>query len=251
MKLDLGYLFRIDDVCPGMDEDKFERIEKIFDKYQVKPLIGIIPLNKDESLKINKTAKYDLQFWGKMKSLISKGWIVAQHGYEHKYINDCSGLLGITEHSEFCGLDYEEQFRKVGEGKKILEEKLKTKIEWWMAPAHSFDKVTINVLVDLGFKKITDGIALFPFKEFGLEWFPQQLWQPVKMPFGFWTVCLHLNTMKSEDFKKLEDFLGKNSKSDLNGSKFELKSLFLKNILNRIFAGFWYLLLRFKKFFEK
>ncbi len=251
MGIRLNYLFRIDDVCPGMDWDKFDRIEKIFDHYRIKPLIGVIPLNRDDSLKINKKAKYDSYFWDKIKKLISKGWLVAQHGFEHKYINDDSGILGITKHSEFCGLDYEEQFKKISEGKKILEKELKTEIQWWMAPAHSFDKTTIDVLKDLGFEKITDGIALFPFKKFGLEWFPQQLWKPVKMPFGFWTVCLHLMTMKSGDFKKLEDFLDKNSRLAFNKNKFNIKISFLNDILNLFFVGCWYLLLKFKKFFEK
>jgi predicted deacetylase len=236
--------FRIDDVCPGMDWKKLEKLEKIFDKYGVKPLIGIIPNNMDKSLKNNKKAKYDLFFWNKIKSLVDKGWMVAQHGYRHKYINNCSGLLSITKHSEFCGLDYRKQYQKIKNGKEILENNLGTKINWWMAPAHSFDKTTIKVLKDLKFKYITDGFYFRVIKKNGLIWVPQQLWSLVKMPFGFWTICLHLNSFN--DFSGINNFIKNNLESctnlDLTFNNFGL--------IDAVFSYFWHFLLRFSRLFK-
>lgn len=39
------YIFRLDDICPNMNWDNFYRLEEIFDKYDVKPVVGVIPNN--------------------------------------------------------------------------------------------------------------------------------------------------------------------------------------------------------------
>ena len=41
------YLIRLDDACPTMDWGKWRRMERILDKYKVKPMVGIIPENND------------------------------------------------------------------------------------------------------------------------------------------------------------------------------------------------------------
>jgi len=186
------YIFRLDDICPTMNWKKFRKIEKIFDRYKVKPIVGIVPDNLDANLIVDKANK---DFWKEMKLLVNKGWIVAQHGYQHKYINEDSGMLKITNHSEFSGLSYKDQYDKILKGKNILEKQLGIKIEWWMAPSHSFDRTTCKVLCDLGFRYITDGIALYPYRKYGLLWIPQQLWKPERKLFGVWTICIHLNNV--------------------------------------------------------
>lgn len=44
------YFFRIDDVTPGMNWENFSRIQKICDTYNIKPIIGVVPDNKDRRL---------------------------------------------------------------------------------------------------------------------------------------------------------------------------------------------------------
>ena len=44
---------RLDDITPDMDYEKFNRMKQILDTYQIKPLIGVVPFNKDSNLKKN------------------------------------------------------------------------------------------------------------------------------------------------------------------------------------------------------
>ena len=39
---------RLDDITPDMDWEGFLRFKALLDRYQVKPLIGVIPQNRDE-----------------------------------------------------------------------------------------------------------------------------------------------------------------------------------------------------------
>ena len=199
------YLFRLDDICPKMNWQNFLRLEKIFLKYDIKPIIGIIPNNLDKSLEVGKEKS---DFWEYMKDLVDKGWIVAQHGLDHTYTNKNSGIMKIGNNSEFAGKSYKDQYDRIKKGKKILNENLGINVEWWVAPSHSYDEVTCRALEILDFKYITDGFFLKPVVLFGLVWVPQQLWRPLKMPFGMWTICIHPNTFK--DFKELEKFIREN-----------------------------------------
>ena len=42
---------RLDDITPDMDWEGFLRFKALLDRYQVKPLIGVIPQNRDENVK--------------------------------------------------------------------------------------------------------------------------------------------------------------------------------------------------------
>lgn len=44
------YILRLDDASEYMDVDKWQRMETLLDKYNIKPLVGIIPDNQDPSL---------------------------------------------------------------------------------------------------------------------------------------------------------------------------------------------------------
>ena len=48
LKENTGILIRIDDVCENMDWNKMRHLESLFDKYSIKPVIGVIPNNKDD-----------------------------------------------------------------------------------------------------------------------------------------------------------------------------------------------------------
>ena len=47
------YLIRLDDACPTMDSVKWEKMLNILDRYEVKPMVGIIPHNEDPKLHID------------------------------------------------------------------------------------------------------------------------------------------------------------------------------------------------------
>ena len=41
---------RMDDITPDMDWEKFLAFKEILDAHDIKPLIGVVPDNKDENL---------------------------------------------------------------------------------------------------------------------------------------------------------------------------------------------------------
>ena len=45
-----GILIRLDDVAENMNWDLMKKSELLFEKYEIKPVIGVIPNNKDEEL---------------------------------------------------------------------------------------------------------------------------------------------------------------------------------------------------------
>ena len=79
------YILRLDDACPTMDVVKWDRIEKICDKFLIRPIIAVVPNNKDKKLIKNDI---DINFWNKVRGWQNKGWHIALHGYDHIYISN-------------------------------------------------------------------------------------------------------------------------------------------------------------------
>ena len=86
------YLIRLDDACPTMNGAKWKRALDILDRYQICPMIGIIPHNEDEKQMIDAP---DSTFWDKARMWEEKGYAIAMHGYNHCYISD-KGLQGLN-----------------------------------------------------------------------------------------------------------------------------------------------------------
>jgi len=194
-------IFRLDDITPGMDWDKFNRVKDIFQKYSVVPLIGVVPDNRDATLHVQDGCE---RFWEEINILQKHGWKIAQHGTYHQYVSESSGILGINPFSEFAGLPYEEQYEKIREGKHILEDNnIITDI--FMAPGHTYDKNTIKALVCNGFNIITDGLYKKPYLFEGIIFIPCRL-QGYKNRGGLDTICLHTNFMSEKDIQYLEHF---------------------------------------------
>lgn len=229
------YFFRLDDIAPNMNWDKFNFIILLFRRYNIKPLLAVIPDNKDPEL-LKYPANSD--FWRIIKELNQDGWTIGQHGFEHLYKTGNGGVLKINKKGEFAGIDFETQRQMTENGKKILEEKL-GEINIFVAPAHSFDKNTIRALLTNNIKILSDGIALWPFKKYGIIWLPQITWRPRRFPLGFLTFTLHTNTMNSADFDNLNKFIIKNQNHIGNFS--ELAEWYEKS---NIFMRFFNLLIR-------
>lgn len=151
--MDAKILIRFDDICPTMDFKQFNRAVELLDKYNVKPLIGIIPNNNDIDLQIEKEHG---DFWEYIKNLKEKGYAIAMHGYEHRFCSPHHGILNRRKESEFAGLPVEQQIDKIKKGKEILiNHGIDTDI--FFAPAHSYDKNTLKALSLCGFKYMSDG----------------------------------------------------------------------------------------------
>jgi predicted deacetylase len=203
------YLIRLDDITPTMDWERFDAILALLLRKRVKPLLGIVPDNRDPKLCIRPERH---SFWEEMRSLQESGAVeFAQHGYQH-LLTPCPGSqiigprYGIKEMSEFAGRSFNEQLSKVRVGQALLEARGIT-TRYWMAPNHSFDHNTLKALQLCGFTALTDGVSLTPFTTNGLVFIPQQLWRPQWMPYGVITICLHTNEMKTTHVKALRAFL--------------------------------------------
>ena len=205
------YLLRIDDIAPNMNWEMFDRVKELFFEYNIKPIIGIIPNNKDPELR--KFPKHKGNFFNEMRQLKSKGWTIAMHGFEHLYYH-CKkkDYLSMKSQTEFVGESLETQKLKIEKGLEILmQHKLDTNV--FFAPSHSFDLNTLKALKMNNFKFIVDGYGLAPFKEHGITFIPQLFNRPIKFPFGLHTSVYHLNTFSDADFSRLRKFVIENQEA--------------------------------------
>ena len=61
------YLIRIDDICEGLNVVNFYKIIDILNRYKIKPIIAVIPLNKDKNLVFPESI-YGETFWKLIKN---------------------------------------------------------------------------------------------------------------------------------------------------------------------------------------
>ena len=161
-------LVRFDDICPTMNWEQWNRAVTVLERYNVKPLIGVIPDCQDEELLIDAPRP---DFWQYIKDLQDKGYTVAMHGYLHKYDSATHGIVNVTPRSEFAGHSYEEQLEKIKQGKAVLEQHgIFTDI--FFAPAHSYDENTLKALAVNGFKYVSDGASSRTFVREGVLCIP-------------------------------------------------------------------------------
>lgn len=193
---------RMDDITPDMDWNAFYRVKEILEREEIKPLLGIVPDNKDSNLH-KCQAKED--FWEQMRRLQSEGWCMALHGMHHIYTTNKGGLFPLNHFSEYAGVAYEKQEEMIRRGKEILEKNgIHTDI--FMAPGHSYDLNTLRALKNNGFTKVTDGFGETPYFYKGITFYPIsfRMEQTLKKTSGYSTMVLHANTMTEEDFRTLE-----------------------------------------------
>jgi len=234
------YLIRLDDASHYSNEEKWDRIESILIKFKIKPIVAVIPNNKDKNIMYSKANKF---FWKKVKYWESLGWTIAMHGYEHKFhkVNKSSLIFPFYNQSEFAELTVDEQSYKINKSLEIFK-KNDIYPKLWIAPAHTFDKNTLVALKkSTKIKTISDGISLNPFLSNGFNFIPQQLWSFKYKSFGLWTICLHPDTMTENEFKKIEQSISKYISKNIFIGLEELDLNFLnKSFLDLIYSySFW------------
>jgi hypothetical protein len=139
-----------------------------------------------------------------VRTWAKKGWAVAMHGHTHVMHPTSSPLLlPYYQRSEFAGLPFDQQAAKIGAAWRIFsDQQVLPKI--WVAPAHSFDLVTLKALAaETPIRIVSDGIAWNTYFDAGFHWIPQQLWQFARRWSGLWTVCLHPSTMSDAAIESL------------------------------------------------
>ena len=204
------YIIRLDDACEKRDIEKWNRMEKLLDKYEIKPIVGVIPLCQDPDM-----AEYpvDEYFWERAREWQDKDWIMALHGYTHVFCSEEGGLNPVNNYSEFAGVSLEIQKEKIQQGVKILTDHgIVPRL--FFAPAHTFDQNTLEALKTCSdIRIISDTIANDIYcGPGGLTYIPQQSGRVRNLPFKVCTFCYHPNIMTENDFEVLEAFLKKNRK---------------------------------------
>ena len=78
-------LLRFDDIAENMNWHLMDKCEELFEIYNIKPVMGVIPNNQDVTL---KSFPQKQNFWKIVKNWQSKGWEISMHGYNHLYTQD-------------------------------------------------------------------------------------------------------------------------------------------------------------------
>lgn len=195
------YLLRFDDLCPTMAWSVWDRVEQLLVAAGVRPILAVVPDNRDPELMVAPPAP---DFWARVRSWQARGWAIGLHGYQHDYVTREPGLIGINRYSELAGLPPDVQREKLARGLDVFRAN-GVRADLFVAPAHSFDEVTLVALNELGLHTLSDGLFPLPHRDpHGILWVPQQLWRFRPMPPGVWTVCAHLNTWGEVELARLQ-----------------------------------------------
>lgn len=196
-----AYLIRFDDLTPTMNWAVWDKIEEGLSTLPIRPILAVVPDNRDPVLQVGPA---NPAFWDRVRAWDARGWTVAYHGFQHAYVTDRSGIVGLNRRSEFAGLPREEQERKVSQSVRIMAgEGLAPRA--WTAPSHSFDATTVAVLRDHGIGIINEGFYPYPHAADGMIWVPHQMWRFRPMPTGVWTFGYHINAWADPD---VDDLIG-------------------------------------------
>ena len=62
-------------------------------------------------------------YFQKVQHWFTSGWEIGLHGYDHvlRPIKRDNQIFKLNKYSEFCGLDFTDQYRKVVEGLEIFK----------------------------------------------------------------------------------------------------------------------------------
>ena len=209
IKVERKILVRCDDICPTMDFVRFEQAKEVFREKGIKPLLGVIPDCRDKDLEIDSAHE---DFWEYVLKLQQEGYALAMHGCQHVFDTNVRGSVNLGFKSEFAGHSLEEQTEKIRAGKEILRQHgIETEI--FFAPAHSYDDNTLRALAANGFKYMSDGWSLRPYRRHGIICLPCRTGGIPKIKKrGYYTVVLHAhewnNPAKADAFDRFKILCG-------------------------------------------
>ena len=198
-------VIRIDDVHERMNWQNFEFFTEMLLNCGMTAILGIIPQCEDRKLIVSDPERV---FWQRIEFLAMKGFKISQHGFRHLYDSSGDTVLKGHSRSEFAGLSSKDQFTRLSRGKKLLEQR-GFSIDTFMAPGHSFDLNTLKCLRELGFKNVTDGYGIWPYRSHELKFVPQLFSAPHGLNFGVYTTCLHLDSLDRTQIKLIFDSLSR------------------------------------------
>lgn len=239
------YLIRLDDLCPTNNLKKWERFFKLFDQYGIKPIIAVIPNNRDP--KLGNCGSHNPDYWNLVRKLQRKKYALAMHGFEHQYITRNSGLFKLNERSEFAGLPLHIQQQKINVARSVFErEKIETSI--FVAPAHTFDFNTLTALKTCStIRIISDGLLSTPYIRRGFKWIPVQLPEATLKQKDTWTFNYHPETCTDDAFRKLENFIVQHHQNFVSIEEVKFRPYRLSDFLKEKYQVYKRLIRKFLK----
>jgi len=148
---------RFDDYHQANDPGAWKRTLARYSEQGLRGVVAVCPTFEGEPLAAEEA--------GFLELLRADGWEIAQHGYTHEDIADAG------YRSEFRGVDPEEQRRRVGAGKDLLEERGFSP-RTFIPPWHQFDGATLRALRDHGFDCLNEGRWPLPRRKHGVTLVP-------------------------------------------------------------------------------
>src|SRR5437016_5571738 len=167
------YLLRFDDICPTMNWRVWAEIETVLVQRRFKPLLAVVPDNRDPGLQVDPPAG---DFWDRVRAWQDRGWTIALHGFQHRYVTRNAGMVAVRKKSEFAGLQADVQREKLRRGVEIFErERITSRV--WVAPGNSFDAATVALLPEFDIRVISAGYFRHPY-----SWLPPKNLPPTNPP---------------------------------------------------------------------
>jgi peptidoglycan/xylan/chitin deacetylase (PgdA/CDA1 family) len=151
-------VFRYDDYSSGSRTDLEVKLIKAFQKYNIPCTFAVIPYNSDNKAEVpdpDPQKVFPLTLWKAsiLNNAIKAGILeVALHGYTHRTTRI---RTPDPDYTEFAGLDYNSQIKKIAKGKGLLEKMLGVRITTFIPPWNTYDMNTIRALEELGFRTIS------------------------------------------------------------------------------------------------
>ena len=203
-------LIRFDDVAENMNWHLMNKCEVLFDKLNIKPVMGVIPNNEDKDLLIYPKKE---NFWDIVKNWQSKGWEIAMHGYNHIYDKETykKDFFEYGGRSEFFGHTLDVQLKKVKKGLEIFK-KNNINVRTFFSPNHTYDLNTFEALKLSGINQVIDGYGLKPYLENNIKFIPQLFYKPIFLPLGLQTTQIHLNYWTEKELDNFLNIISKNYK---------------------------------------
>lgn len=245
------YILRFDDITPEfLTTQTWFEMNEFLKKFELKVILGVIPFSKDKNLNVKGDRQKGIKI---LKNLYNEGHLIAIHGCHHDLENISSkSLVPINRYGEFAGKSKRIQYMLLSKAYSwFLNNGIIPNV--WMAPAHSFDEITIECLKELKINIISDGLFYGPRLREGMIWIPQQIWQFKKFPFGCWTICIHLLDMSDNSKLKLKSSIRNNIKKFINPAIISPDSYLVKDysFFDNITQKFVLSLINIKKYLLK
>ena len=139
-------IFRDDDIQEGLNEPVLD----LFRKYKVPQTYALVPFKYD----LLKERPGVVSFL--KEGIRDKQTEVALHGYKHEFLDP------QKKFSEFRNRPYDEQIRKIRQGKVFLESTFGESIRLFIPPKNSYDKNTLRALEEAGIPHLSSTIFFHP-----------------------------------------------------------------------------------------